>query len=113
MTRIIRRETRRRGVFGWLFLLIFIGFNLFMAFWFFTGLGAAGSGYGELGSDAEKAGAVIGTTIGATFIVIIWAAGATITGLFAFLTRGKLTIIEERDDEMDVRQVQNRQEPHL
>jgi hypothetical protein len=33
MSRIIRTEKRKRGFFGWIFLLLFIVFNLLMGAW--------------------------------------------------------------------------------
>lgn len=93
MATIIRRETRKRGVFGWLFLLAFIGFNLLMLLWFIGGIGAATSTVAT--TEAAQAGRAIGTTIAAGMILFIWAAGAIILGIFTLLTRGRKTIIEE------------------
>lgn len=96
MARIVRRESRKRGLFGWLFFLIFIGFNVFMAFALFSGLSAV-SHMPATASDAESAGRAIGATLGFSAILWIWALGAFITGLLAFMTRGKKIIIEETE----------------
>jgi hypothetical protein len=93
MAKIIRRETRRRGFFGWLFLLLFLAFNALMALWLFAY-------WGELGkiatpSEAERVGRTIGGTIGTGLILFFWVSGAVITGLLALLTRGRKTIVEE------------------
>jgi len=93
MARIIRKETRRRGIFGWIFLLLFWGFNILMALWMFYGLKAVTEV--EVSSSAEAAGRAIGGTIGAGMIIFIWVGGAIILGLFTLLTRGSKTIIEE------------------
>jgi len=94
MSRTIRKEIRKRGVVGWFFLLIFIGFNVLMAYAFFAGMANVAS-IPEPSSSAGRAGAAIGTTLGAGMILFIWAAGSVITGLLALLTRGQKTIIEE------------------
>jgi hypothetical protein len=46
------------------------------------------------GNEAARAGAVIGYTIGTTFLLLFWALGTVILGLLALLTRGSRTIIE-------------------
>lgn len=94
MTRIIRRETRKRGFFGWVFLIIFVLFNLYMAYALFAGLANVGSSPMP-DSEAGRAGAAIGTTIGLGLILGIWASGAVITGLLALLTRGNKVVVEE------------------
>lgn len=94
MTRIVRRETRRRGVFGWLFLIAFWLFNATMAAWLVLGARAVSSkGVGL--SGAEAAGHAIGATVGFGLISGIWLIGAVILGLFVLLTRGAKTIVEE------------------
>lgn len=94
MATVIRREVRKRGFFGWLFLLLFLGFNAVMALFFFGGM----SGVAEMpapASEAEMAGRAIGATMAGGMILVVWALGAVITGLLAILTRGSKTIVEE------------------
>lgn len=93
MTKIIRKETRKRGFFGWLFLIIFILFNAFMAFGLFSGLNNASKLTAN--SEAERAGHAVGTALGGGFILFVWLAGAVILGLFVALSRGKKIIVEE------------------
>ena len=93
MTKIIRRESRRRGFFGWIFLLLFVGFNIFMAWAFVAGMANAASV--EVANDAESAGRAIGGAIGASMLLGIWASGAVIFGILVLLSRGRKTIIEE------------------
>ncbi|TAA54800.1 hypothetical protein [Shinella sp. JR1-6] len=93
MATIIRKEVRKRGFFGWVFLLIFIGFNLLMLLWIIAGLSAVGGA--PAASDAENAGRAIGSAIGVGIIFFIWACGSIILGLLALVTRGRKTIIEE------------------
>ncbi len=81
-------ERRKRGFFGWIFLVAFWLFNAFMAFALFAGLSNVSNMSSTLTSDAERAGAAIGTTIGASMILGIWLAGAVILGLFVLFTRG-------------------------
>ncbi|PRD42348.1 hypothetical protein C5748_16270 [Phyllobacterium phragmitis] len=93
MAKIIRKEIRKRGFLGWLFLLLFLGFNIFMAFGLFAGVQSAATG--PVASDAEAAGRAIGAAIGGGFLLFVWVAGAVILGLFAVLFRGRKTLIEE------------------
>src|SRR5262249_17528272 len=88
MAKIVRRETRKRGFFGWIFLLLFLGFNALMVRWLVSYWSAISDG-------PSSAGHAIGATIGAGMIFFFWTAGAVITGLFALLTRGRKTYIEE------------------
>lgn len=93
MPKVIRRETRKRGVFGWIFLLIFLGFNAFMALAMIRGLTSAADIPAV--NDAERAGRTMGAIIGGGALLVIWFLGAAITGLLAMLTRGSKTVIEE------------------
>lgn len=93
MATIVRKETRKRGFFGWIFLILFIVFNLIMLAWLITGTNAASS-TAAVGS-AQEVGRTIGTAIGAGLIMFIWLFGAVILGLFTLMTRGRKTIIEE------------------
>lgn len=94
MAQIVRVEKRRRGLFGKFFLLLFWGFNILMVFLMFGGLSGNSAQYQALTSEAERAGYAAGTAIGAGLIIIVWAAGALILGLFVLLTRGSKVIIE-------------------
>ena len=69
----------KRSVMGKIFLWLFYGFNVLMLLWLVGGMNAA--------SEAERAGAQIGTGIGVAFIIFIWAVGDIITGLLALMTR--------------------------
>ena len=73
----------------------FIIFNLLMLLWMITGLSAVGSAVGDTASDAERAGAAIGGTIGASLILFVWGLGDVILGMFVLFTRGKKIITEE------------------
>lgn len=89
-------ERRKRGFFGWLFLLIFIIWNVLMLIWLIT----AGAGMSDViqssDSEAGKTGAAIGAGIGFIFLLFVWAMGAVVTGLLALLTRGNKTVVTRR-----------------
>jgi hypothetical protein len=94
MAKIIRKETRKRGFFGWIFLVVFLGFNALMIGWLITYWNLIGDALSS-GSEAARAGSAIGATIGTGMILFFWMAGAVITGLLALVTRGRKTYIEE------------------
>lgn len=78
----------KRGFFGKLVKWGFIIFNILMVFWLISGLGAATEGM-DVMSEAERAGATIGTGIGVALILGIWLIGDVILGLFVLFTRPK------------------------
>ncbi|WP_164937734.1 DUF4339 domain-containing protein [Bradyrhizobium guangxiense] len=92
--RVVRTEKRKRGFFGWLFLIVFLLFNGLMAAWLF-------SYWSQVlpmttnGSDAGRAGAAIGTTMGTGLILSLWTCGSLVLGLFVLFTRGRKVIVEE------------------
>jgi hypothetical protein len=94
MTRIVQREVRKRGFFGWVFLLLFWIFNALMAVWLFSYWSLLNNP--KMASNAQHAGLVIGGTIGTGIIVFFWVAGAVVFGLFALLTRGRKIIITDQ-----------------
>ncbi len=79
----------KRGVMGKIFLWLFYLFNILMLIWFVGGMNSASEIASQATSEAERAGAAIGTGIGATFVLFIWAIGDIITGLLAFMSRPK------------------------
>lgn len=93
MATTIREERRKRGILGWIFLLLFWGFNLLMALVLVAGLSAVGDVPSPT-SEAEQAGQALGTAIGVGMILSIWMAGVVILGAMALLTRGRKIIVE-------------------
>jgi hypothetical protein len=91
--RTIHKEIRKRGFFGWVFLILFLAFNAFMAGWLFTYWHDLSQI--DTASQGARAGAMIGGTIGTGVIAFFWVAGAVVLGLFALLTRGRKTIVVE------------------
>lgn len=76
----------KRGFMGKLFKWGFIVFNVLMLIWLVTGMGAATEGV-EAMSEAEQAGAAIGTGIGMTLILGLWVMGDIILGTLVLFTR--------------------------
>lgn len=97
MATTTRIERRKRGVIGTIFLLLFWAFNALMVFALFVGLSDSGAEMQKLTSEAERSGYAAGTAIGTMMIVMVWAAGALILGLFVLLTRGNKVVIETRE----------------
>ena len=54
-----------------------------------AGINSTSQLIGKATSEAEKAGATIGSGIGFMFTLLVWAIGDIITGLLALLTRPK------------------------
>jgi hypothetical protein len=90
---IVQIGVRRRGFFGWLFLLIFFGFNLLMFLWLWNYWELLSIG-NQPTSNAGRSGAAIGAALGTGAILFVWLVGAVVTGLFAILTRGKRVYIQ-------------------
>lgn len=88
MANTIQIERRKRGFFGWIFLILFWLFNAVMLVSCVSGLSSVSTTYSGLSNGAERAGAAIGTTIGMTMILGVWAAGAVILGLLVLFSRG-------------------------
>lgn len=92
--RIARTERRKRGFFGWFFLVVFLLFNGLMAVWLIA-YWARVLPMTSAGSEGGRAGAAIGATIGTGVIISFWTCGAIVLGLFVLFTRGRKVIIEE------------------
>lgn len=82
-------KTPQRTTFGVGIKWLFIGFNLFMLYATMKGLGGVSEVVNNGSSEAERAGAAIGTGIGAMFLLFIWGFGALILGSFTYFTRAK------------------------
>jgi hypothetical protein len=94
VAKLIRKVIRKRGFFGWIFLIIFLGFNALMIGWLISYWNVIGASVSSE-SEAVRTGSAIGATIGTGVILFFWMAGAVITGLLAVVTRGRKTYIEE------------------
>jgi len=82
-------EKTQRSLFGKIVKYTFIGFNILMLVWFIGGMASASKGIGNATTEAEQAGATIGTGLGTIFIIFIWVVGAVILGIMTLLTRAK------------------------
>lgn len=87
-------EKRKRGVFGWLFLMIFWGWNALMAWATIAGMSGTAELAGSAATEAERAGHAIGAGVGLMMLLLLWAAGAVVFELLAYFTRGKREMIE-------------------
>ena len=92
----VRKEISDRTIFGKIVKWLFILFNILMVFALFKGCSAASDVILNAQSEAEKAGAGVGATIGMGMILGLWAMGDIIIGIVVLLTRRKKIIeIEE------------------
>ena len=82
-------EKNQRSLFGKIVKYTFIGFNILMLVWFIGGMASASKSIENATTEAEHAGATIGTGLGAIFIIFIWVVGAVILGIMTLLTRAK------------------------
>lgn len=94
MGTVTRTETRKRGFLGKVFLWLFWLFQLLMIVWLIGGLGSVAENTANLQSEAERAGAAIGTALGLGMIAGFWMAGTVVLGAFVLLTRGSKVIVE-------------------
>lgn len=86
-------EKRKRGFFGWVFLLLFWGWNAFMVFAIFAGLNAGAPTRATLTGDELRAFDA-GSGIAIMFELVLWAVGSVVFGLLAYFTRGRREMIE-------------------
>lgn len=96
MAKVIRRETRERGVAGKIVKLVFIVFNVIMlALMLVTCKSVGDVSSMKHSSDAVTAGAgLAGAAIGGT-ILFFWALGTVVLGALTYFTRGPSVITEE------------------
>lgn len=95
MAQTIRIEKHQRGFFGQMFKWLFIGFNVIMLISLVGGMMAVSNHTATLTSQAERAGATIGTAMGMSAILFVWVVGIVVLGIFVLLTKGKKVIVEE------------------
>ncbi|EFD9701225.1 hypothetical protein CLN66_004434, partial [Escherichia coli] len=79
----------KRSFLGRIIKWFFILFNIFMIYMLLVGLGGTSEIINNATSDAEKAGAVIGTGLGLITIGSLWVIGDIIIGILVFLTKPK------------------------
>jgi hypothetical protein len=91
-------EYHKRGLFGWLFKIAFVVFNLTMAAWLISYWTTVSKLVDADHSSAFHAGAAIGVSIGTGAIVFLWVSGAIILGLLTYFSRGKKLIMEVENE---------------
>jgi predicted RNA-binding Zn-ribbon protein involved in translation (DUF1610 family) len=79
----------QRSMLGQVFKWAFIVFNALMAIWLIAGMISASKVVEGTRSEAARAGATVGTALGAGLICFLWVSGAVILGLFVLFTRPK------------------------
>lgn len=79
----------KRTILGKIIKWIFILFNILMVYSLFAGLSGSGEVINHATSEAERAGAAIGTGLGVVALGSIWVIGDIIIGIFVLLTRPK------------------------
>lgn len=79
----------QRGFFGKIIKYTFIAFNILMLWWMIAGVGAASEHIESSTNEAQRAGAAIGTGLGAMMILFIWAIGDVVLGILVLFTRAK------------------------
>ena len=99
MNSITRHEFRKRGFFGWVFLLLFFGFNIFMVF--LTAFMIYSISEFPFGEENEKIGLAIGGAISFSLTLGFWASGAIILGILALVTRGSKTVVKEFEPKIE------------
>ena len=87
-------ERYRRGVFGWLFLLLFWAFNGLMVYAIFSGVSENAQKAAQIADPRMRAAFDAGTGLGIMILLVFWAAGAIVFALLAYFTRGRKEIIE-------------------
>jgi hypothetical protein len=92
--RIVRIVKRKRGFFGWTFLLLFALFNLFMAAWL-AAYWPAGLPLAAANALAERIAVALGFSMGVEVIAGIWLIGAIVLGLLALFIRGRNALVKE------------------
>lgn len=96
-TEIVTRkliEKRKRGFFGWIFLLLFFGFNILMLIGLFAGVSENAKQATTISDARLRQAHDAGTGLGIMVLLVFWAAGAVVFGLLAHFTRGKREMIE-------------------
>ena len=90
-SQVVETHIRKRGFFGWIFLVVFWAFNAFMAAWAWATVSLVSQI--DVGhSEAARTGRAIGGIIDAGMIGSLWLIGAVILSLCVFFSRGKKTV---------------------
>jgi uncharacterized membrane protein len=86
----MEKQTKpQRNAVGKIIKWTFIVFNILMLVWLIGGVGSASSEISEIQDEASRAGAEIGTGLGAMMIIFVWMAGAVVLGILTYFSRAK------------------------
>ena len=88
-----------RSFLGKIFRWWFIIFNIFMAFWLYTGVTDSQESIDDSENVFEEAGRTIGSGIGITIVCTIWLFGAVIFGMLAMVTKPSGTLVVTKTEE--------------
>ena len=95
MSRTIRTEKRRRGIFGTIVWWIFLAYNAFMIYWMYALFTVNSEQISSATSNNEQAVAVVAGGITFGMSLFLWFLGSVILGLIVMLSRGRKVIVEE------------------
>ena len=90
----VRIEKHKRGFLGHIFKWLFILFNTIMLIWLVSYWTQVAHLSTDATSDAEKAGAAIGTTMGTGLLLMFWMVGTVVLGALTYFSRGPKIITE-------------------
>lgn len=86
----MEKQTKpQRSTIGKIIKWTFIVFNILMLVWLIAGVGSASSDISQMQDEASRAGAEIGTGLGAMMIIFLWMAGAVVLGIMTYFSRAK------------------------
>jgi hypothetical protein len=88
-------EKRKRGFFGWLFLIVFILWNALMVLFLISMIMTTNNLMQTTAPGGESTGTAIGVGFSFIMLIIVWALGSVITGLLALVTRGSKTMVKK------------------
>lgn len=94
MPRRVLTSRQERGCAGQTSIVLFIAWNLLMAFVMFLSI----IGPEPAVDSAARFGRAIGFFLNSTFIMLLWILGSVVTGFLAMLFSGTTVVEEEWDD---------------
>lgn len=83
----VQLRKAKRGFFGQVFKWVFILFNVLMLIWLVSAIGMTSEVVSNAATDAEQAGAAIGSGLGMMMLLSIWVIGDIILGVFVLFTK--------------------------
>jgi hypothetical protein len=91
----VRKEIRKRGLFGKIFKFLFYAFNVLMIVFLVSFWRAISGAIGPNGITPDQG---IGTNLlGTVMIAVVWLLGDGVLGALVLATRGSKIVLESRD----------------